>query len=110
MLGFRCYISFSLVAVSGGYSLVAVHSACGGFSCCWRMSSRARGLQESWCEGSVVAAARLQSTGSLVAAHGLSCSEACGIFPSQGLNPCLLHWQAVSLPLSHQGSLPDDFK
>ena len=29
---------------------------------------------------------------------------ACGIFPDQGLNPSLLHWQADSLPLSHQGS------
>ena len=28
------------------------------------------------------------------------------IFPTQGLNLCLLHWQADSLPLSHQGS-PD---
>ena len=27
-----------------------------------------------------------------------------GIFPSQGLNPHLLHWQVNSLPLSHQGS------
>ena len=27
-----------------------------------------------------------------------------GIFPTQGLNLCLLHWQAGSLPLSHQGS------
>ena len=27
-----------------------------------------------------------------------------GIFQTQGLNPCLLHWQADSLPLSHQGS------
>ena len=27
-----------------------------------------------------------------------------GIFPTQGLNPCLLHWQVSSLPLSHQGS------
>ena len=25
-------------------------------------------------------------------------------FPTQGLNPHLLHWQADSLPLSHQGS------
>ena len=39
-----------------------------------------------------------------VVAHGLSCSEACGIFPDQGLNPCFLHWQADSLLLSHQGS------
>ena len=27
-----------------------------------------------------------------------------GIFPTQGLNPGLLHWQVGSLPLSHQGS------
>ena len=27
-----------------------------------------------------------------------------GIFPTQGSNPCLLHWQVDSLPLSHQGS------
>ena len=27
-----------------------------------------------------------------------------GIFPTQGLNLCLLHWQADSLPLSRQGS------
>ena len=28
-----------------------------------------------------------------------------GIFPDQGSNPYLLHWQADSLPLSHLGSL-----
>ena len=28
-----------------------------------------------------------------------------GIFPAQGSNPCLLHWQANSLPLSHLKSL-----
>ena len=28
-----------------------------------------------------------------------------GTFPTQVLNPCLLHWQADSLPLSHQGRL-----
>ena len=27
-----------------------------------------------------------------------------GIFPSQRSNPCFLHWQADSLPLSHLGS------
>ena len=35
---------------------------------------------------------------------GLSCSVACGIFLDQGSNPCHLHWQVDSLPLSHQGS------
>ena len=29
-----------------------------------------------------------------------------GIFLTQGSNPCLLHWQVGSLPLSHRGS-PD---
>ena len=43
-------------------------------------------------------------TGSVVVAHGPSCSVACGIFPDQGSNPCPLHWQADSQPLRHQGS------
>ena len=34
----------------------------------------------------------------------LSCPTACRIFPAQGSNQRLLHWQADSLPLSHQGS------
>ena len=29
-----------------------------------------------------------------------------GIFPTQGPNQCLLHWQEDSLPLSYQGSTP----
>ena len=41
---------------------------------------------------------------SMVVTHRLSCSVACGIFLNQGSNPYLLHWQADSLPLSHQGS------
>ena len=36
------------------------------------------------------------STGSVVVAHGLSCSAACGVFPDQGSNPCPLHWHADS--------------
>ena len=32
-----------------------------------------------------------------------------GIFPAQGSNPCLLHWQVGSLPLGHQGSPPCDY-
>ena len=53
---------------------------------------------------SIVVEHRLWDTGSIEVARGLSCSMACGIFLAQGLNPCLLHWQAASLPLSHQGS------
>ena len=42
--------------------------------------------------------------GSVIVAHGPSCSTARGIFPDQGSNPCPLHWQADSQPLHHQGS------
>ena len=45
-------------------------------------------------------------TGSVIVAHGPSCSAACGIFPDQGSNPCPLHWQSDSQPLRHQGSPP----
>ena len=43
-------------------------------------------------------------TGSVIVAHGLSCSAACGILPDQGSNPCPPHWQADPQPLCHQGS------
>ena len=36
--------------------------------------------------------------------QGLSSSLSYEIFPDQGSNSCLLHWQADSLLLSHQGS------
>ena len=68
----------------------------GGFSYC--------GAQALGRAGSVVAAPRLQSTGSVVAVLGLSCFKACGIFPDQGSKPCFLHLQAGSLPLNRQGS------
>ena len=53
---------------------------------------------------SVVVAHGLQSTGSVVVAHRLSCSTVCGIFLDQGSNPCLLHGQMDSYPPYHQGS------
>ena len=34
---------------------------------------------------------------------GLSCYTSCGTFPDQRWNPCLVHWQVDSSPLSHQG-------
>ena len=49
---------------------------------------------------------RASSTGSLLVVCGLSRSAARGICPDQGSNPsllCLLHRQANSSPLSHQG-------
>ena len=60
------------------------------------MGPRALGLQKLWLVGSIAAALGLQSTGSVAVAHRLSCSEACGIFPDQGSNPCLLNWQMDS--------------
>ena len=53
---------------------------------------------------SLVAEHGLRRAGSVVVAHGPSCSAACGIFPDQGSNPCPLHWQVDSQPLRHQGS------
>ena len=46
---------------------------------------------------------RLESISSIVAMRGLSCSSACGIFPDQGSNLCLLHWQEDSLLLAPPG-------
>ena len=38
---------------------------------------------------------------SIAVVHGLTCSTACGV-TLEGSNLCPLHWQADSLPLSHQ--------
>ena len=69
-----------------------------------------RGHSSSRCTGlSLSRPLLLQSTGSrragsVVVAHGPSCSAACGIPPDQGSNPCPLHQQADSQPPHHQGS------
>ena len=75
----------SLVAASGGHS----SSQCAGLSLSRPLLLRSTGSRRA---------------GSVVVAHGLSCSAACGILPDQGSNPCPLHWQADSQPLRHQGS------
>ena len=68
------------------------------------------GHSSSWCMGlSLSRPLLLRSTGSrragsVIVAHGPSCSAACGILPDQDSNPCPLHWQADSQPLCHQGS------
>ena len=103
-------------------------SHCNGFSCCraqapgcavfstcrvWAQElwfpALERRLQDVWSSalaeyGLNSCGSLLENTGSTGVAHGLSCPMACGIFPDKGLNPCFLHWQADSLPLSHQGS------
>ena len=80
----------SLVPASGGHS----SSRCTGLSLSWPLLLRSTGSRRA---------------GSVVVAHGPSCSVACGIFPDRGTNPCPMHWQADSQPLSHQGS-PLTFK
>ena len=75
----------SLVAASGGHS-----------------SSRCAGLSLS--RPLLLRSTSSRRAGSVVVAHGSSCSAACGIFPDQGLNLCPLHWQADSQLLRHQGS------
>ena len=91
----------SLVVASGGHS----SSRCGGHS-----SSRCGGHSSSRCACLSLSRPLLlrgtgsRCAGSVVVAHGPSCSAACGIFPDQGSNPRPLHWQADSQPLRHQGS------
>ena len=75
----------SLVAASGGHS-----------------SSRCAGLSLS--RPLLLPSTGSGRAGSVVVAHGPSCSAACGIFRDQGSNPCPLHWQADPQPLRHQGS------
>ena len=77
----------SLVAASGGHS----SSWCAGLSLSRPLLLRSIGSRRA---------------GSVVVAHGPSCSVACGILPDQGSNLCPLHWQADSQPLRHQGSPP----
>ena len=72
----------SLVATSGGHS----SSRCAGLSLSRPLLLRSTGSRRA---------------GSVIVAHGPSCSAACGIFPDPGSNPCPLHWQADSQPLCH---------
>ena len=75
----------SLVVASGGHS----SSRCAGLSLSRPLLLRSTGSRRA---------------GSVIVAHGPSCSAACGIFPDQGSNPSALHWQVDSQPLRHQGS------
>ena len=75
----------SLVVASGGQSSLR----CAGLSLSRPLLLRSTGSRRA---------------GSVVVAHGPSCSAACGILSEQGSNPCPPHWQADSQPLRHQGS------
>ena len=82
---FISVLGLSLVAASGGHS----SSQCAGLSLSRPVLLRSTGSRRA---------------GSVVVAHGPSCSAACGIFPDQGSNPCPLHWQADCQPLRHKGT------
>ena len=114
---------FSSRSEQGGYSVVAVLrllismaflvvgrllSGCSAQAS--HLSGFSRGTQALGPAGSAVVACWLQSSGSVAVAHWLSCPMACGIFLDQGLNPCLLHWQVDSLPLSPQKAHVTVFK
>ena len=98
MLGLDCCAGFSPVSESRGCSLVGVRLIA--------MVSLVAEHRLSGPRASVVTAPRLWSTGSVVMAHGLRCSKACVISLDRGSSLRLLHWQADSLPLSHQGKPP----
>ena len=67
------HMGLSLVAVSKGYSPVAVH-----------------GLLIVVV--SLAVEHRLENTGIAVVEHRLNCPVACGISPEEGSNLCPLHW------------------
>ena len=86
VLGLRCSKRFSRVAASGTYPLVAALR----LPLRWPLSLQSVG---SGAQGSVAVARGLQSASSTVVPYGFSCSTACRIFPDQGSNSRLLHWQ-----------------
>ena len=102
----HCCMGFCLAVASRGYSLEGADLSLWGtdFSLQWLLLLPTPAPGHLGQVSSVCAARGLQRTGSVVVGHS-SCSTACGIFPTQESNPCFLHWQVDSLPLSHQGSL-----
>ena len=97
--------AYLLIAESGGCSLVAMRGLLIAVaSLVAEQGSRTHRREQLRHTGPAVVAPALWSTASIVVVHRLSCSVACGNFPDQGSNLCLLPWQVDSLPLSHQGS------
>ena len=98
VLGLCGYTGFSRVVASGGSSLLSAQAAlCDGFSRC-----------RAWAGGCM----GFRSCGSRGLEHSLnSCgawldwSAAAGVFPDQGSNSSLLHWQVDSLPLGSPNRL-----
>ena len=94
------YLLFLFLAVLGLRFCVRAFSSCGE----WGPLSSSRRAGLSLSRRLLLQSRGSRRSGSVVVAHGPSCSAACGIFPDQGSNPCPLHWQADSQPLCHKGS------
>ena len=71
----------------------ALSLRCMGF---WRQGLLVAEHGLSSARASVVAAPGVWSTVSAAVAHRLACSKVCRIFPDQGWNLCLLHWQVAT--------------
>ena len=97
---FLNFLFFNLfMAVLGLRFCVRAFSSCGKWG---HSSSRCVGLSLS--RPFLLRGTGSRCAGSVIVAHGRSCSAARGILPDQGSNPCPPHWQADSQPLRHQGS------
>ena len=95
MLGLGCCVNLLSSCTQQGLSVISVHELL------IVVVSLVAEHGLSGARASVVVAPGLQRTESVVVAYGLSYPAACGIFPDQGLNLCLLHWQVDSLQRSH---------
>ena len=74
-----------------GLSVVAESGDCSPAAVCGLLTAVASLVLEQGLQG---------TQASVVVAHELSCKWG---LPYQASNPCLLHWQADSLPLNHRG-------
>ena len=100
------FLKFYLFIYLFIFGCVGSSFLCEGFLYLWQAGATLhRGARASHFHGpSLLRSTGSRCAGSVVVAHGPSCSAARGILPDQGSNPCSLHWQADSQPLCHQGS------
>ena len=93
-------ISLLILGCAGSLLLRGLFSSCGEQGLLSSYSARTHRSSSFGCRALAPGAGS-----SVLAAQGLGCSAACGIFPDQGSSPRLRYWQIDSLLLSHQESL-----
>ena len=103
VLDLCCWKGFSLVAASGGYFPVAVHRLLIVLASLVAEHGL-QGMQAPVVESCGLSnrGSQAQSTGSIVMVHGIDCPMAYRIFPDQGSDTCLLHWQDPSPEKPHK--------